>query len=86
MNERLRSLLDSILTQPFTAAVAEDDLKQLLGALGADFDDKPGDRLRVRLRGRMASFRYGDETLPPEEVVLLKRFLQACGVAPAGAG
>jgi hypothetical protein len=70
--------------QPFTAAVAKDELKQLLGALGADFDE-PGDRLRVRLSGRMASFRYDGAKLPPEEVVLLKRFLQSCGVAPAGA-
>lgn len=83
MNDRLRRSLRSILTQPFSATVTWDDLKQLLGALGAEVDERPEDRLYVRLNGRAASFRHADRTLPPEEVVLIKQFLEACGIASA---
>jgi hypothetical protein len=84
MNDRTRRILHAIFTQPFSAVIAPDDLKHVLQVLGADLDDRPGDRLIVRLHGRGATFRYGDPSLPAEEVVLLKRFLERCGIAPAG--
>jgi hypothetical protein len=84
MNDQTRRILHAIFTQPFSAVIAADDLKQVLQVLGADIDDRPGDRLIVRLRGRGASFRYGDRGLPVEEVVLVKQFLERCGIAPAG--
>jgi hypothetical protein len=83
MNERPRKILHSIFTRPFSAAIQLDDVKHVLSVLGADIDDRPQDRVFVRLNGRAASFRYGDHNLPPEEVVLLKQFLEACGVTPA---
>jgi len=83
MNDRTRKTLHAIFTQPFSAVVALNDLKHVLQVLGADIDDRPGDRLYVKLNGRAASFRYGDRNLPPEEVVLVKQFLERCGVAPA---
>jgi len=83
MNDRTRRILHTIFTQPFSAIVAADDLKHVLRVLGADIDDRPGDRLIVRLNGRGASFRYGHRGLPAEEIVLVKQFLERCGVAPA---
>ena len=82
MNDRIRKILHAIFTRPFSAVVALDDLKHVLKVLGADIDDRPEDRLYVKLNGRAASFRYGDHTLPPEEVVLVKQFLERCGVVP----
>jgi len=84
MNDQTRRILHAIFTQPFSAVIAADDLKQVLQVLGADIDDRPGNRLIVRLHGRGASFRYGDRGLPAEEVVLVKQFLERCGIAPAG--
>jgi hypothetical protein len=83
MNDQIRRILHAIFTQPFSVVIRSHDLVHLLKVLGANVDDRPGDRLIVKLHGRGASFRYGDSGLPPEEVVLVKQFLEKCGVTPA---
>ncbi len=82
MNDRTRKILHAIFTQPFSAVITSDDLKHVLQVLGGEVDDRRGDRLIVRLHGRGASFRYEDRGLPPEEVVLVKQFLERSGVVP----
>jgi hypothetical protein len=83
MTDRLRKILHAIFNQPFSSVITLDDLKFVLSVLGADVDDRPGDRIYARLNGRGASFRSGEHSLPPEEVVLVKQFLEKSGVAPA---
>ena len=51
--------------------------------IGAEVDNKPGNRVGVKLNGHFAAFRHAHRDLPKEEVVQVRKFLETCGVTPA---
>jgi hypothetical protein len=55
----------------------------LLEDIGAEVDNKPGNRDGVKLNGHSAAFRHAHHDLPKEEVVQVRKFLESCGVTQA---
>jgi hypothetical protein len=51
--------------------------------LGAEVDNKPGNRVGVMLNGRSAAFTHAHRDLPKEEVIRVRKFLETCGITPA---
>ena len=54
----------------------------MLTELGAEIDNKTGSRIGVSLNGHAVAFHHSTHSLPKEEVVQIKKFLETCGVTP----
>ena len=54
----------------------------MLEELGAEVDNKSGNRIGVKLNGHTAAFTHANHSTPKEEVVQIKKFLETCGINP----
>src|SRR5215467_13943477 len=69
MNHRHRKTLHALFAHPLSANVDFRKVIHLLEDLGAEVDNKPGNRVGVMLNGRSAAFTHAHRDLPKEEVV-----------------
>src|SRR5215472_14742154 len=96
MNHHHRKTLHALFAHPLSANVDFKKVVHLLEDLGAEVDNKPGNRVGVMLNGRSAAFTRATATsgaaavaahahrdLPKEEVVRVRKFLETCGITPA---
>jgi len=83
MNHHHRVTLHALFAHPISANIDYKKVVHLLEALGAEVDNKPGNRVGVTLQGHSAAFKHAQHDLPKEEVIEVKRFLEACGITPA---
>ncbi len=80
MNHRHRKVLHSLFAHPVSANIDFKEVVHVLEALGAEIDNKSGNRVGVKLNGHSAAFSHVHHSLPKEEVVQIKHFLETCGV------
>lgn len=83
MNHRHRKVLHALFAHPINANIDFKDVEHVLRDLGAEIDNKSGSRIGVTLKGHTAAFRHGNHSLPKEEVIQIRKFLESCGVSPA---
>ncbi len=83
MNHRHRKVLQAIFAHPISANIDFNEVVHVLGELGAEVDNKSGNRIGVTLKGHTAAFSHANHSLPKEEVVQIRKFLETCGVDPA---
>jgi hypothetical protein len=83
MNHRHRKVLQALFAHPISANIDFKDVVHVLAELGADIDNKSGNRIGVTLNGHTAAFTHAHHSLPKEEVVQIRKFLEATGVDPA---
>jgi hypothetical protein len=83
MNHRHRKALHAVFAHPVSANVDFKEVIHLLQELGAEVENKAGNRIGVRLNGHSAAFTHAHHCLPKEEVTQVKKFLETCGVDPA---
>ena len=83
MNHRHRKTLHSIFAHPLSGNVDFEAVVHVLEQLGAEIDNKTGNRIGVKLNGHSAAFTHVNHDLPKEEVVQIRKFLTTCGVDPA---
>ncbi|MEQ1650084.1 MAG: hypothetical protein ABL898_16005 [Hyphomicrobiaceae bacterium] len=83
MNHRHRKILHSLFAHPVSANIAFNDVVHTLEELGADIENKNGNRIGVSLNGHNVAFVHAQHSLPKEEVIQIKKFLETCGVDPA---
>ena len=83
MNHRHRKVLHAIFAHPISANIDMREVEHMLAELGAEIETKTGSRIGVTLRGHTAAFRHAGHSLPKDEVVQIKKFLETCGIAPA---
>ena len=83
MNHHHRKVLHALFAHPVSANIDFKAVEHLLADLGAAIDNKSGNRIGVTLNGHSVAFHHAGHSLPKEEVVEVKRFLEACGVRPA---
>jgi hypothetical protein len=69
MNHHHRKTLHALFAHPLSANVDFKKVVHLLEDLGAEVDNKPGNRVGVMLNGRSAAFTLAHRDLPKEEVV-----------------
>ena len=83
MNHRHRKVLQALFAHPVSHNIDFKDVVSVLEELGAEIDNKSGNRIGVKLNGHSAAFSHAHHDLPIEEVMQFKKFLTACGVDPA---
>jgi hypothetical protein len=83
MNHRHRKVLAALFAHPISANIDFKEVVHLLGELGGEVENRSGNRIGVTLNGHTATFMHAHHSLPKEEVVQVRRFLEACGIDPA---
>lgn len=82
MNHRQRQTLHSLFAHPISGNIAMSDVEALLAHLGAEIDNRNKSRIGVTLKGHTALFHMPHHHLPKDEVVQLRKFVEACGIDP----
>lgn len=83
MNHRHRKILHAVFAHPINANIGMKEVEHLLRDLGAEIDAKSGGRIGVTLNGHTIAVAHVNHSLPKEEVVQIRKFLEACGTTPA---
>ena len=83
MNHHHRKTLQALFSHPISANISFRDVVHVLTELGAEIDTRSGNRIGVTLNGHMAAFSHANHTMPKEEVVEMRHFLQKCSIDPA---
>jgi hypothetical protein len=83
MNHHHRKTLHALFAHPISANIDFKKVMHLLEEIGAEVDNKSGNRVGVTLSGHSAAFTHVHHDLPKEEVVQVRKFLEACGITPA---
>lgn len=83
MNHRHRKVLHALFDHPISSNISFRDVEAMLRELGAEVENKAGNRVGVTLGGKSAAFSHAQHGLPKEEVVQLRHFLTDCGIDPA---
>lgn len=82
MNHKHRKTLHSLFAHPLSANIDLKHVLHLFEEMGAEVDHAAGNRVKIRFKDHSATFGHAQHSLPKEEVVELRKFLQQCGVTP----
>lgn len=83
MNHHHRKILHALFAHPINSNIDMKDLEHVLRELGADIEAKSGGRIGVTLAGHTIAIAHVNHSLPKEEVIQVRKFLEACGVDAA---
>jgi hypothetical protein len=83
MNHRHRKTLQALFAHPISSNINFKELVHVLEELGAEIENKAGNRIGVSLNGLSAAFVHAHHDLPKEEVMQVRKFLTQCGIDPA---
>jgi len=83
MNHHHRKTLHALFAHPISANIDFKKVIHLLEEIGADVDNKTGNRIGVTLNGHSVAFPHAHHSLPKDEVAQVRKFLEACGITPA---
>lgn len=82
MNHHHRVTLHALFAHPVSANIDFRKVVHVFEELGAELDNRAGNRIHVKLNGHSAAFAHGQHSLPKEEVMQIRKFLEGCGVTP----
>ena len=82
MNHRHRKVLHAIFAHPISANLDLKHVESVFRELGAEVSTAHSGKLSVHLNGHSASFSAAHHSLPKEEVVQMRKFLETCGIDP----
>ena len=82
MNHHHRKVLHSFFAHPVSTNIDFKDVEHVMGVLGAEVDTKNGNKIEVSLNGKKAAFHRNHHSLPKEEVLQIRKFLENCGITP----
>lgn len=82
MNHHQRQTLHSLFAHPISSNIPMRDVEAVLAHLGAEIDNRNKSRIGVTLKGHTALFHAPHHHLPKDEVVQLRKFVEACGIDP----
>lgn len=80
MNHHHRTTLHALFAHPVSANIDFKKVMHVFEELGAELDHRSGNRVSVKLNNHSASFTNAKHSLPKEEVIQIKKFLEACGI------
>lgn len=83
MNHRHRKVLQQLFAHPISANIDFKAVESVLKELGAEIENKHGNRIGVTLNGHTAAFTHAQHALPKEEVVQIRKFLAGAGIDPS---
>ena len=82
MNHRHRKILHALFAHPISGNIAIKGVESVFRELGAEVSYSHTGKLAVKLQGRSANFSTAHKSLPKEEVIQVRKFLESCGVDP----
>jgi hypothetical protein len=80
MNHRHRKLLHAVFAHPINANLDMTEVEHLLKELGAEIENKSGSRVGVTLNGHTVALSVAGHSIPKDEVVQIRKFLEKCGI------
>ncbi len=83
MNHHHRKTLHALFDHPMSGNIQFREVESVLQELGAELDNRSGDRIAVTLNGHTAVFHRAAHDLPKDEVNRIRHFLEESGVDPA---
>jgi hypothetical protein len=83
MNHKHRKILHLLFSHPEPANLAPADIRAVLGELGADLEERHGDRYSVSLGGHTVVLHHDTHSVSKEAVRQIRRFLADRGLDPA---
>ena len=83
MNHSHRKTLHALFAHPISANIDYKSVVHVLEDLGAEIENKSGNRIGVTLNGHTVALTHVAHDLPKDEVVQIKKFLTSCGIDPA---
>lgn len=84
MNHHHRKVLHALFSHPISANIDFRKVVHLFEDLGAEVENRSGNRVHIKLNGHSAVFAHGQHDLPKEEVVQIRKFFETCGITPDG--
>lgn len=84
MNSKHRKTLQAIFADPVNASIHWDDIESLFAACGGKIKEGRGSRVRVNLKGVLATFHrpHPQPTTDKGAVKSVREFLENAGVKP----
>jgi hypothetical protein len=82
MNHHHRKILHTLFVHPIAANISMHDIESVLRELGAEINAAQSGKIHVTLNGHSANFSHYNHSLPKEEVVQLRKFIETCGIDP----
>ena len=82
MNHHHRKILHAIFAHPINANLKSKDVMHVFGELGAEIKEAHSGKTHVNLNGHSANFSHAHHSIPKEEVVQIRKFIENCGVDP----
>ena len=82
MNHQHRKILHALFAHPVSANLDFKQVMHVLEEVGAEIDNKSGNRVGVKLGGHSVAFTHAHHDLPKTEVIQVRKFLESCGITP----
>lgn len=82
MNHHHRKILHTLFAHPISANVAMKDVESVLAELGAEIKSAHSGKTHVVLNGHSANFSHAKHSLPKQEVIQVRKFIETCGIDP----
>jgi hypothetical protein len=82
MNHRHRKVLHAVFAHPLNHNIDPTHLEHVLDELGAETRPTGSGALQVQLNGVSHAFHFGTHSVPGDQVMALRKFLQQAGVDP----
>jgi len=82
MNHHHRKVLHKLFAHPISANIAMKDVESVLREMGAEIKSAHSGKTHVALKGHSANFSHAHHSLPKQEVIQVRKFIEACGIDP----
>lgn len=82
MNHRHRKILHSFFAHPISANIHFGDISTMFEELGGEVSNAHSGKLHVSLNGHSVNFPTAHHSVPKDEVVRIRKFIEQCGIDP----
>lgn len=82
MNHHHRKILHTLFAHPINTNISMSDVESVLGEMGAEINSAHSGKTHVVLNGHSANFSHAGHSLPKQEVVQMRKFIETCGIDP----
>jgi hypothetical protein len=82
MRNRHRKILQAIFAHPVSGNINFKAVVNVFEELGAEVENKTGNRIGVTLNGHTAAFTHAHHDLTTDGVAQVRKFLADCGIDP----
>ena len=83
MNHHHRKVLHALFAHPINNNIAMKDVEAVLRELGGEVKSAHSGKLHVTLKGHSANFSHAKHSLPKQEVIQIRKFIESAGIDPA---